>query len=84
MRTDPSSTLHDVLQVGDWEHASRLLNALQAAGLDPLAHEPLAAALCALVATALQPSFAALYPAGMRGPSILSRKVRACPRPSRC
>jgi hypothetical protein len=63
------------VQVDDWEHASRLLAALTAAGLDPLSHGPTAAGVAGLIRRRLAPSLAALYPQGMRGPCILSRKV---------
>lgn len=62
-------------QVDDWQHASKMLNHLEAAGLCPVAYPPVGRALCGLIRKRLEPLFAALTPQGVRKGSILNRKV---------
>ena len=63
------------LQAGDWEDGSRLLRHLIDLDVDPVAYPPIASALCRVARSHVALTYSGLYPDGMRGQSLLSRKV---------
>ena len=62
-------------QAGDWENGSQLLRHLTDLGVDPVAYPAIAKALCKMAREHVAPTFAGLYPDGLRGQCILARKV---------
>lgn len=63
------------LQAGDWEDGCRLLRHLIDLDVDPLAYPPIASALCKVARGHVARTYSGLYPDGLRGQSLLSRKV---------
>ena len=71
---------HCLVQAGNWENGSQMLNHLIKLGVDPVAYPPIAKALCKMARDLVAPTYNGLYPDGLRGQCILSRKVAPLPR----
>ena len=69
-----------MVQAGDWENGSKMLNHLTKLGVDPVAYPPIAKALCKRARDLVAFTYNGLYPDGLRGQCILSRKVAPLPR----
>lgn len=73
-----------LLEVGDWEHASKLLARLAAMGVQPAAWAPLGLTLCGIVEQELAPVFGALAPRGIQAKGLLDAASSLLNLPGAC
>lgn len=73
---------HALLEVGDWESASKLLARLSALGVQPATWQPLGTTLCTILATELEPIFTSLAPKGIQARGLLDTAAALLSQPA--